>query len=293
MILASAVLAVALTIPTAPTLDVQHVDIPSGRIAYADIGDVADPPLLLLNGTASPMSDWDPKFLQRLVTQGNRVIVFDYPGLGTSSPIKKGASFADLADDAVDFVHALGYESVNVLGWSMGGFIAQEMLTRHPEVVKRAVLAATNPGGDRAKLGPKWVQRVDSNASAGLAAYVKTNYPAGKRHRGWAFIKRVERAIETGRYPETRVPRRTERIMVAAEDPWLRSNKNVSKLKHVTIPVLVIDGRKDRVTPVANSRALEKTLPNARLTLILNSGHSFLFQKPRSMAKLVDEFLTG
>lgn len=287
------VMAFALLLPTAPTLEVQHVEIESGRIAYAELGNADAPALLLLNGTASPMSDWDPKFLRRLVIKGHRVIVFDYPGLGASSRITEGATFADLADDAVDLVDALGYESVNVLGWSMGGFIAQEMLTRHPGVVRRAVLAATNPGGDRAKLGPKWVQKIDSNVSSGLAAYVKTNYPKGKRHRGWAFINRVERAIETGRYPKAHVPEQTELIMVAAEDPWLRSNQNYRKLKNVTTPVLIIDGRKDRVTPIRNSQILAKTMPNASLKLIPDSGHSFLFQRPRSVADVVDNFLNG
>ena len=277
--------------PTAPTLHVQHASIGDGYLAYATVGEAAAPPLLLLNGTASPMNDWDPAFLDRLASDGHRVIVFDYPGLGSSSAIADGTTFDDLADDTAAFVHALGYDAVDVLGWSMGGFIAQRLLVAHPDVVRHAVLAATNPGGNEAVLGPKWVQRIDSHANSGLAAYVKTNYPLGMRYRGWAFINRVNDAIDAGSYPNGRVPARTERIMVTAEDPWLRSNANLDELRSVTSQVLVLDGQEDRVTPVRNSWVIARAIPPAQLFIYRRAGHSFLFQRPLAVADRIDAFL--
>lgn len=292
VLLLSLILAAPSVSQATTTLHELHVIVGSAEIAYAEVGSPDAPVLVMLNGTASPMSDWDPKFIGRLARDGHRVVVFDYPGLGGSSNIAQGTTFDDLADLVAQFIRVRGYGDTDVLGWSMGGFIAQRLLVRHPDVLRRVVLAATNPGGDRAVLGPKWVQRIDSNADSALSAYVRTNYPSGKHHRGWAFINRVNRAIDAGRYPTYRVPSRTDRIMVAAEDPWLRSNENLVELRSVQNPVLVIDGREDVVTPLRNSRVIRNALPNSTLNVVPHAGHSFLFQRPVVIADVVSTFLS-
>lgn len=272
-------------------LNVRHVDVEGTTIGYAELGPHDGMPLLLLNGTASPMCDWDPALLDAFATQGRRVIVFDYPGLGSSGRIKAHTSFNDLADTAAGLLGALGITSADVLGWSMGGFVAQRMLVRHPSLLHRVVLAATNPGGSTATLGPKWVQRIDSDPNATLADYVATNYPPEMKRQAWRFIHRVNTAQRFGWYPPTRVPNRTTRIMVRAEDPWLRSDANLVQLSQVGVPVLVITGRDDRVTPKKNSRVIARAIPNAELRLWPVSGHSFLFQEPRQVARDIGAFL--
>lgn len=272
-------------------LNVHHVDVGGTLIGYAELGTHTGQPILLLNGTASPMCDWDPAFLDALTADGRRVIVFDYPGLGESGRISAGATFDDLADTAAGLLLALNITSADVLGWSMGGFVAQRMMVRHPMLLHKVVLAATNPGGDAAVLGPKWVQRIDSDPKYTLADYVKTNYPAGKHGAGWRFIHRVNTAQKWGWYPPSRVPSRTTNIMVKAEDPWLRSNANLRELASVQTPVLVITGRQDRVTPKKNSRILVDALPQAELRLWPRAGHSFLFQDPDGVAAQIGTFL--
>jgi len=293
-----ALLAAAAVLATAPASampasDVQlwptFTRVAGTTFAWASIG--SGPPLVLLNGTASPMSEWDPALLGALAVQ-RRVIVFDYPGLGQSGPAPDSWTFDHAADWINDWLRVIEPAApVDVLGWSMGGFIAQRLAVQHPERIRRLVLAATNPGGDATVLGPRWAQDADSSGS--LAGYLSTNYPPSGRAAGKRFLTRLESALSSGRYPDVEVPAKTRRAMVRAEDPWLRSDTNLAELGTVTLPTLVITGRTDVITPVANSRVLARAIPGARLVLRAGAGHSFLFQRPLRAAAEISRFLSG
>lgn len=273
---------------TQVTLTPTVVAVSGTTIAYAELGE--GPPLLLLNGTASPMSEWDPALLGALA-ENHRVIVLDYPGLGLSGPAPSRWTFEDGADWISAFIDAVSPgKPVDVFGWSMGGFIAQRLAVQHARQVRRLVLASTNPGGDAAVLGPAWVQRADSRGT--VADYLKSNYPAGKRDLGRDFIRRLDTAVGTRRYPDELVPRRTVKAMVGAEDPWLRSNTNMLQLSRIVAPTLVITGAQDVITPPANIRRIANRIPGAKLTLIPDAGHSFLFQDPDRIARVINTFLT-
>ena len=273
-----------------------HVQIASAAnttFAYAELG--SGPPLLLLNGTGSPMSEWDPALLAQLM-KSHRVIVFDYPGLGLSGPAPSIWRFSDAADWVAEFARAVSPDSpVNLMGWSMGGFIAQQLAIRHPDQVRKLVLAGTNAGGPTATLGPKWVQAIDSESQAGDRAYLSTNYPHSRvaQSAGHSFLERLARAVDSGAYPIERVPRATYEAMVAAEDRWLRSNANLRALKALRVATLVITGILDVITPAENSRLIARQMPTARLVLVPDAGHSFLFQNPVSTARTVNEFLAA
>jgi pimeloyl-ACP methyl ester carboxylesterase len=269
---------------------VREVVVDGTTIAYAELG--RGDPLVLINGTASPMAEWDPALLGALAVD-RRVVVFDYPGLGASGPPPAPITMPRLADWTAGLIEELGLGSPDVLGWSMGGFVAQQLAIRHPERVDRLVLAATNPGGPRTVLGPPWVQEVDSDPDAGAADYLRTNYPAlpCPQARGRAYLDRLDRAVDSGRFPVPRVPDRTHEAMVRAEDPWLRSDANRRSLADLRAPALVITGARDLVTPPANSRVLADAIPQARLVLVPRAGHSFLFQVPERVAELVRDFL--
>lgn len=260
-------------------------------IAWSELG--SGPPLLMLNGTGSPMAEWDPALLARLAST-RRVIVFDYPGLGASTATVR-RSFAATANATAQLLNDIGVQRTDVLGWSMGGFVAQELLRRHPDRIHRAVLVGTNPGGPSATLGPRWVQRADSDPHAGVRTYLRTNYPASRcaQRRGQAFITRLNEAVDTGRYPVARVPARTYDAMVAAESPWLRSDRNARALRSVAVPTLVLVGDRDVITPPANSVTLAALLPASTLLRVPASGHSVLFQAPRRSADAISAFLDG
>ncbi|NQU37171.1 MAG: alpha/beta hydrolase, partial [Actinobacteria bacterium] len=271
-------------------LDVRNTPVAGTSIAWATVGSPSASvrPLLMLNGTGSPMAEWDPALLAQLASS-RQVIVLDYPGLGESGRNPGAMSFRSLADTTAAFIQAIGLDSVDILGWSMGGFVAQELLRSHSQLVGRAVLAGTNPGGPKTKLGPRWVQEADSDPGAGIGTYLKTNYPDTRRaqRKGRAFVKRLTKSVNSGRYPNESVPAKTYRQMVRAEGPWLRSKRNSRQLRTVSTRVLVITGKQDLITPRANSRRIAKLLPNAKLKLVAGSGHSFLFQKPERVGKQI------
>ena len=287
---ATTVPSTANTNPKSVRLRVRKAQAAGTEIAWAKIG--KGRPLLLLNGTGSPMAQWDPALLAGLA-QRRQVIVFDYPGLGESGSAPTRITFPAMADWIADFLTEIGVQRTDVMGWSMGGFVAQELLKRHDQRLRRVILAGTNPGGPRTKFGPKWAQRIDSDPNAGIDGYLATNYPRTDcaQQAGQASIRRVNRAITSGRYPQDRIPARTYRAMVRAEDPWYRSRDNLRALKQNQRRVWVITGVSDVVTPKENSRLLARALPRATQTLVRNAGHAFLFQDPKLVAAASLRFL--
>ena len=128
------------------------------QIAFYERGN--GPPLVMLNGTGSTMAEWDPALL-RLLARAHRLILFDYPGIGLSGRWR-GSTFDSLADYTAGFMRAIGLHRADVLGWSMGGFVAQRLAVRHPQLISHLILAGTNPGGDAAVLGSPKAQALDS-----------------------------------------------------------------------------------------------------------------------------------
>jgi pimeloyl-ACP methyl ester carboxylesterase len=273
--------------------EVRIAQIGGARIAWYERG--SGPPLLMAIGTGSTMAEWDPALLARLA-HGRRLILFDYPGVGRSSPLRgTHTSFAALADAAAGLLRALGVPRADVLGWSMGGFVAQQLAIRHPESVGRLVLAGTNAGGDRSVLGPPADQRIDSDPAPSDAAVLRVLYPRTREGQaeGRAFLTRLERASATGAIPDDfGVPAATVRVQVGAEDPWLRSNANAQALRRLRLPALVAGGRDDVVVPPENARRLARLIPGARMRL-LPGGHAFLFGDRIRFASLVLRFLRG
>jgi pimeloyl-ACP methyl ester carboxylesterase len=290
--------AVALLLSAAPALaapfhaDVRHATVRGERIAWYERG--SGPPLLLAIGTGSTMAEWDPALLA-LLAREHRLILFDYPGLGRSSRRPRAArtSFAGLADTAAGLLRAIGVARADVLGWSMGGFVAQQLAIRHPARVRRLVLAGTNPDGDRAVLGPPADQRIDSDPDPSDAAVLRVLYPRTRvgQAEGRAFLARLERASDAGTIPDDfTVPAATVDSQVAAEDPWLRSNANARALRRLRLPVLVTAGRADPVTPPLNARRIAALVPGATLA-VLPGAHAFLFGERVGFARLLDRFL--
>lgn len=270
----------------------QDTNVAHGRIAWAEVG--SGDPLVLLNGTASPMAEWDPSLLVAL-SRSRRVLVLDYPGLGGSTRLPGRLTFDRLADSVSQWLSAIGIDRADVMGWSMGTFVSQRMAVRHPDVVDRLVLIAGNPGGSRTTLGPRWVQRADSDPNYTTRTYLRTNYPntTCAQSAGRAFLRRQSAAVESGRFPADRVPESTYDAMVRAENPWMRSDRNARQLARVSAPTLVAVAVDDVITPPPNSRQLADLVPGAALHRFTGGGHSVLFQAPERIASDVEDFLAG
>src|SRR5438477_11587933 len=123
-------------------------------------------PLLVLNGCAATSADWDPSFIDRLASS-NELILLDNRGIGSSTDNGKPFDIAKLSDDAARAMDALGFERTNVLGWSMGGFIAQTLALNDPARVRKLILLSTDPGGPADELASPAIlgQLTDTSAT--------------------------------------------------------------------------------------------------------------------------------
>jgi pimeloyl-ACP methyl ester carboxylesterase len=247
------------------------------------------PPLVMLIGTGSTMAEWDPALL-RLLARDHRLILFDYPGVGLSGPWH-GRSFDSLAGATAGLMDAIGLPRADVLGWSMGGFVAQRLAVDHPQRVSHLILAGTNPGGSHAVLGTPKAQAIDSKPDPSDAEILHELYPPNRQDEGRRFLRRLERTSRSGEIPDDfHVPEATTRTQVAAEDPWLRSNRNYRQLDTLAVPTLAAAGARDPVVPPVNLRRIAARIPRSRF-VIFPGAHAFLFQERRLFTQALGRFL--
>jgi pimeloyl-ACP methyl ester carboxylesterase len=291
LLLAALLLAAVLAPPAvAFKAQVRDASVRGGQIAYYERG--SGPPLVMLVGTGSTMAEWDPALL-RLLARDHRLVMLDYPGVGRSGPWRAPRTFAGLGDEVARFMARIDLPRADVLGWSMGGFVAQQLAIRHPGRVRRLILAGTNPGGSRTVLGTRHQQEVDSNPDPTLREILGELYPPHEIGEGFAFAGRLVSAAEDGTIPsDFHVAAATTDAQVAAEDPWLRSEANFRALGSLAVPTLATGGRQDPVVPPVNLERIAARVPGARLRLFAGA-HGFLFQERVAFTKVVDRFLGG
>jgi pimeloyl-ACP methyl ester carboxylesterase len=257
------------------------------RIAWYERGQ--GPPLVMLIGTGSTMAEWDPALL-RLLAREHRLVLFDYPGVGMSGPWH-GRSFDSLANAIAGVMDAIDLPKADVLGWSMGGFVAQRLAIEHPARVSHLVLAGTNPGGEHTVLGTRKAQAIDSEPDPSEADILRELYPPDRQAEGRRFLRRLELASQSGEIPnDFHVPAATTHRQVAAEDPWLCSNRNYRELSTIAAPTLATAGAQDPVVPPINLRRIAARIPGAKLE-VFPGAHAFLFQARRQFTRAVDRFL--
>jgi pimeloyl-ACP methyl ester carboxylesterase len=258
------------------------------RIAWYERGQ--GPPLVMLTGTGSTMAEWDPALL-RLLAKDHRLILFDFPGLGLSGPWH-GDSFDSLADATAGLMNAIDVPEADVLGWSMGGFVAQRLAVDHPQKVSHLILAGTNPGGSQTVLGSPKAQAIDSEPNPSDKDILGELYPPNRQAGGRRFLRRLERASQSGEIPDDfDVPAATTHTQVAAEDPWLRGNRNYRQLAGIGAPTLAAAGTSDPVVPPVNLRRIAVQIPRSKL-VVFPGAHAFLFQERRSFTRAVNEYLS-
>jgi pimeloyl-ACP methyl ester carboxylesterase len=257
------------------------------RIAWYERGQGA--PLVMLTGTGSTMAEWDPALL-RLLARDHRLVLIDYPGVGMSGPWH-GRGFDSLADATAGLMKAIHLSRADVLGWSMGGFVAQRLAIDHPARVSHLILAGTNPGGSRTVLGTRKAQAIDSEPDPSEADILRELYPPDRQAEGRRFLRRLELASQSGEIPDDfHVLAATTQRQVAAEDPWLRSNRNDRQLATMAVPTLATAGAQDPVVPPVNLRRIAARIPRAELR-VFPGAHAFLFQDRHPFSRAVDRFL--
>lgn len=266
------------------------VNVGSIRYAFRKVGATTRVPLVLLIHTRGNMDSWDPALVDGLAAQ-RLVIAFDNKGVGLSNG-KAPESFEEMADDAAAFINALGYQKVDILGFSIGGAIGQELLIRHPGLIRRAILAGTSAKGgegvnsmsERSKSASTKETLTDEDLLYGFFAPSATSQARGKQ-----FLSRLKIRQSDNDVP---VSLETARAQAVAREKWGTAEAGYDEqLERVSVPVLMANGKDDIRMPTVNSYNMFKLLPKAVLSLYPDSGHAFLFQYPMVCAEHFNTFL--
>jgi pimeloyl-ACP methyl ester carboxylesterase len=263
----------------------EKLQVDGAEIAYHRIGNGR--PLVVLNGFAATSADWDPSFIQRLASS-NQLILLDNRGIGRSTDDGQPFDIAKLADDAARVIEVLGIERVNVLGWSMGGFIAQTLALQQPARINKLILLSTDPGGADADLASAEVrsQLVDMSGTPHEQArrLLSLLFPSDVTESIYLEFGDVVAAARAQLSPDL-VNRQ-----VAAMDARHRTGIG-NRLREINVSVLIATGTADIVIPPSNTLRLVNGVPGAWLAQFKGGGHAFMAQYPQPLADLVNSFL--
>jgi pimeloyl-ACP methyl ester carboxylesterase len=261
------------------------VAVDGARIVYRRIG--RGRPLVVLNGFGATSADWDPSFIDRLASS-NELILLNNRGIGGSTDDGQPFDIAKLAGDAAHVIDSLGIERVSVMGWSMGGFIAQTLALNYADRVDKLVLLSTDSGGIEADLASYdvWSKLVDTSGTPNEQAR-RLLFLLFPTEVAETFYSRFGDIVAAARAQLT-----TELLsrQAAAMNAW--HDKGVaSQLRGMGVPVLVATGMEDIVIPASNAIKLVNAIPGAWLAQFPHGGHAFIAQYPRTLADVINSFL--
>jgi pimeloyl-ACP methyl ester carboxylesterase len=244
-------------------------------------------PLLVLNGFAATSADWDPSFIDRLASC-HELILLNNRGIGGSTDDGQPFDIAKLANDAAHVIETLGFERTSIMGWSMGGFIAQTLAVEHPDHLDKLILLSTDSGGTDADLASPavWSRLIDTSGTPHEQArrLLSLLFPSGVAESFYREFGDIIAAARAQLSPELL------KRQAAAMDAWHR-NGVANRLRQIRVPVLIVTGTEDVVIPPSNALKLVNAIPDAWLAQFPHGGHAFMAQYPRPLADLINSFL--
>jgi pimeloyl-ACP methyl ester carboxylesterase len=262
---------------------------PSGSMAFRRAGPRGELPLLLCIRFRGTIDDWDPALLTVLASDRD-VVVFDGPGIGHSAGAA-ASTVAEMAAGALELVSALDLRAVDLLGWSLGGFVAQSIALTHPALVGRLIIAGSKPGpvpGAPAR-DPK-VGKVAGKPVNDAEDLLYLFFPPSPKGRaaGVASLERISATPDPAVVSSAAVHAQSAALMSwssGAESAW-------DRLEELEMPILIAAGAQDRLMDAYHSYAMIRRLPNANLLIYGDAGHAFLFQHPEQFGRQAIHFLT-
>jgi pimeloyl-ACP methyl ester carboxylesterase len=258
------------------------------RIAHTSLGTVgyrivgSGPPLIMIVGFDNTMEDWDPTLVDALARH-YRVVIFDNAGIGDTQRLPGALTIDAMARQTAALIDTLHLAKPDVLGWSMGGMVAQALAVLDPSRVRRLVLCATFPGtgaivpsttiASLTRLAPQQVQTAlfPPNQTEAYHTYVAaiSCYPSAPGPSSAALA--------------------ADRLAVTRW--WAGTDPAGRKIASISAPTLIADGKADWAVPVTNEHTLARLIPDARLVLYPDAAHAFLFQDATQVAAAVESFL--
>lgn len=267
------------------TIETLSIETRHGPLAFRSFGRAEGVPLVLCQRFRGTLDDWDPAFIGAVAAQ-RRVILFDSAGIGRSGG-EVPTSIAEMAEIVADFAHALDLGQIDLLGWSLGGLVAQQVALDHAPLVRRLIVAGSSPGGITD--GPQQHPRVPKvmahpvNGEADFLFLFFTDTESG-RAAGKAHLARLPAGADRGP-PMSPLGFRSQ-IIAFSEWPGVRE-----RLRELRIPVLAANGQHDVMIPAYRSYVLGQEVAEGKTVLYPDAGHAFLFQHIEAFAAEIERFL--
>ena len=276
---------------THQTAATQFVDAAGVSFAYRRFGSPSDLPLVMLQHFRGNLDNWDPALTNALAAE-REIVLVDYPGVGSSTGEPK-ASIPPTARSMIAFTDVLGLKEIDLLGFSIGGFVAQEMALVRPKLVRRLVLAATGPKGAPRMHG--WREDI-ATAARGESKpenllYIMFAHTDTSQAKGKEFLGRFLERQDARDAPTSDAVRDAQYDAIVE---WgIPDHAALQRLTGINVPTLVIQGDNDLMIPTKLSHILAGLIPDARITIYPDAAHGFLFQYPTEVAADVNAFLAA
>ena len=269
----------------APTRTVTAGDV---TYAYRELGPKGGIPVVFFVHLAGTLDNWDPRLIDP-IAKDHHVIAFDNRGVGASTG-QVPDSVEAMADDAYTFITALGLKTIDVFSFSLGGMVAQALVVKHPELIRKLVLAGTGPKGgkdmDKVARVTYWDILRATLTRSDPKEFLFFNRNATGKAAGRAFVNRLkERAVD--RDAEIKV--KAFQTQLTAIKKWGRSAPD--DLSSITQPTLIANGDNDRMVPSVLSEDLHRRIKGSELIIYPDSGHGGIFQYHQEFAPVAVEFL--
>lgn len=266
----------------------QTINVGGVKFAYRELGAGSGVPLVFLHHFTAVLDDWDPRVIDGIAAK-RRVITFDNRGIGASGG-STPHSVEAMARDAVAFIRALGLEQVDLLGFSLGGGVAQVITLEEPELVRKAILAGTGPAGGGG---------INKVTKVAVGAYIRGALTL-KDPKHYLFFTRTRDGKQAAKEYMSRLKERTKdrdkRISPLAIRAQLKAirafgNQQPHDLSVIRQPVFVANGDQDVMVASSHSADMARRLPNSHLRIYPASGHGGVFQYHQEFVAEVLEFL--
>jgi len=271
---------------TAPT---KALNVGGTSFAYRELGEnQGGVPLVLLHHLTAVLDDWDPRVVDRLAAR-HHVIAFDNRGVGRTGGTTPN-TVEEMAQDAIAFIRALGLSKVDLLGFSLGGFVAQVVALEQPDLVRKIIIAGSGPAGGEGI----------SNMGAVLQDAVGKAGASGKHPKHFLFFTQtgngqaaanafLGRLNERKEDRDTPISNETIHAQLTAIHAWGQGDP--ARLSEIHHPVLVANGDNDVMAPTINSFELARRLPNAQLSIFPDASHGGIFQYHTTFVQQALDFL--
>ncbi len=274
---------------THSTVPTQFVEANGIKFAYRSYGNESQVPVIYLNHLAAVLDNCDPRVMDGIAAQ-RQIISFDYRGVGATTGVAP-LTIQAMATDTITFIKKLGFKKVDLLGFSLGGMVSQEIVLQEPQLVNKIILAGTGPRGG-----------VEMDKVTRITYYdILRGYLTFRDPKFYLFFTQTTNGKNAARQflnrlKERKLNRDTE-ITISTMNKQLKaihtwSLEEPADLSQITQPVFVVNGDDDRMVPTSNSYDMAKRFPNAELVIYPDAGHGGIFQNHQEFVQQALVFLS-